>query len=270
MNCSGCSPIAPIQDQGWLLVTESEPPQSAAELTDSVAFKPLFARLKHQNLVRLIMEEQFTSHMQPIFETSTGKVFGYEFLPRASEASSPLKPFELFSIAQQTGLHSFLDRAARISAIQTSALHLPKGIKRFVNFLPSSIYNPNYCLTHTFAAIEQLALDPKDFVFEVVETEKIADVKHLKDIFAVYREHGVKVALDDVGSGFATLDVLSQLTPDYVKIDRGLTDHCDEDGRKQGIIQEIIRRADSFGAVVLAEGMSAEKNGIIVRPQAWI
>lgn len=317
MSCSGCSPIAPIQDQGWLLVqstepsvmeklqetstslmlmqekqdsrlsfrydskeqlleslnalqaaiseqeqeliklriTESERPQRNADLTDAVSFKPFFARMKHQNLVRIILDGQFTSYMQPIFDTPTGKIFGYEFLLRASESGPSFKPFELFSIAQQTGLHSFLDRSARISAIQTSAMHLPKGYKRFVNFLPSSIYNPNYCLTHTFAAIENYSLDPQDFVFEVVETEKIADIKHLQSIFEVYRQHGVKVALDDVGSGFSTLDVLSALKPDYVKIDRGLTDHCDEDSEKQQKINEIIRRAASFGGVVLAEGM---------------
>lgn len=319
MSCSGCSPIAPIQDQGWLLVqstepsiteklqessaslmimqekkdsnsrlsfrydskeqlleslsalqtaisekeqeliklriTESERPQGTAELSDAVSFKQFFARMKHQNLVRIILDGQFTSHMQPIFDTATGKIFGYEFLLRASEYGPSFKPFELFSVAQQTGLHSFLDRSARILAIQTSAQHLPTGFKRFVNFLPSSIYNPNYCLTHTFEAIERFSLDPRDFVFEVVETEKIADIAHLQNIFAVYRQHGVKVALDDVGSGFSTLDVLSALKPDYVKIDRGLTDHCDEDVEKQRKIHEIIRLAGSFGGVVLAEGM---------------
>ncbi|MBP1157120.1 MULTISPECIES: EAL domain-containing protein [unclassified Paenibacillus] len=317
MSCSGCSRVAPIQDQGWLLVqstepsiaeklqetstslmimqekkdlrlsfrydskeqlleslsalqaaisekeqelvklriTESERPQDTAELSDAVSFKQFFARMKHQDVVRIILDGQFTSHMQPIFETATGKIFGYEFLLRASEDGPLFKPFDLFTVAQQTGLHSFLDRSARISAIQTSAQYLPTGYKRFVNFLPSSIYNPNYCLTHTFAAIERLSLDPQDFVFEVVETEKIADITHLQNIFAVYRQHGVKVALDDVGSGFATLGVLSALRPDYVKIDRGLTDHCDEDVEKQQKIHEIIRRAGSFGGVVLAEGM---------------
>jgi EAL domain-containing protein (putative c-di-GMP-specific phosphodiesterase class I) len=136
--------------------------------------------------------------MQPIIDLHTRQTFAYEFVLRPARDHAPFSPYELFQAAQETGLHSFLDRQARISAIETSALHLPNGIKRFINFLPSSIYNPNYCLSHTFHAIERLRLDPSDFVFEVVETERIKDINHLQSIFQVYKKEGMKVALDDV------------------------------------------------------------------------
>ncbi|SFL69276.1 EAL domain, c-di-GMP-specific phosphodiesterase class I (or its enzymatically inactive variant) [Paenibacillus sp. 1_12] len=228
------------------------------------ASKPLrlsqfFARIKHHTVVSMMTEGLFSSHMQPIVDIQSQQVIGYEFLLRPAEGQARFNPFELFTVAQQTGLHSFLDRAARISAIETSALHLPHGVKRFVNFLPSSIYNPNYCLSHTFKAIENNRLDPQDFVFEVVETERIEDIGHLKKIFAVYQEHGMKVALDDVGSGFATLEVLPELMPDYVKIDRGLIDMCDSDDIKQRKISDIISCAHQIGAIVLAEGMERKE-----------
>ncbi|MGF7033059.1 EAL domain-containing protein (putative c-di-GMP-specific phosphodiesterase class I) [Paenibacillus mucilaginosus] len=221
----------------------------------AVSLNHFFARLENHGLVRLIMKADFTSHMQPIVEMETGEVFAYEFLLRAAEDGPSFQPYQLFRTAQATGLHSFLDRAARISAIEVSARHLSPGTKRFVNFLPSSIYNPNYCLSHTFAAIDRCSLDPADFVFEVVETERIEDIAHLRSIFKVYREHGMKVALDDVGSGFPTLEVLTALQPDFVKIDRGLVNRCDQDEGKQERIREILERAASFGASVLTEGM---------------
>ncbi|MFD1773742.1 EAL domain-containing protein [Paenibacillus rhizophilus] len=158
-------------------------------------------------------------------------------------------------MARRSGLHSFLDRAARISAIGSSARHLPEGIKRFVNFLPSSIYNPNYCLTNTFQTIQQQGLRPEDFVFEVVETEKIRDIDHLAAIFSKYREHGVNVALDDVGSGYSTVEFMLRLQPDYVKIDRGLISMCDQDPHKQTGIKEVVEKAGRFGGKVLAEGI---------------
>ncbi|NHN35367.1 EAL domain-containing protein [Paenibacillus agricola] len=239
-----------IDESNWSLA----PTKSKA-----VALPQFFARMKHHNLVTMMTNGQFTSHMQPIIDMQSQRVFGYEFLLRPSAGQAAFNPFELFSVAQQTGLHSFLDRAARISAIQTSALHLPQGIKRFVNFLPSSIYNPNYCLSHTFKAIEDNKLDPRDFVFEVVETERIEDIGHLKKIFAIYQKQGMQVALDDVGTGFATLEVLPELAPDFVKIDRGLIDNCDQDENKQQQIIRIIEISHSFGATVLAEGMERKE-----------
>lgn len=92
-------------------------------------------------------------------------------------------------------------------------------------------------------------------MFEVVETEKIRDIDHLATIFSEYREHGVHVALDDVGSGYATLEVMSRLQPDYVKIDRGLISMCDQEPHKQTSIKEVVEKAGRFGGKVLAEGI---------------
>ncbi|WP_379128111.1 EAL domain-containing protein [Paenibacillus sp. sgz500958] len=229
-----------------------------------VTLPQLSLQLSNRNLIDIIMNAEFTSHMQPIVDASES-IVGFEFLLRPKPMGSYFQPFELFEIARQTGFHSFLDRAARISAIESSARFLPKGIKRFINFLPSSIYNPQYCLTHTFAAIHKLAQDPADFVFEVVETENISNIAHLESIFAEYRNHGISVALDDVGSGYSTLEVMSRLKPDYVKIDRSLISYCDEDVLKQGKIGEIMQRAGQFGGKVLAEGIERREEFVFCR-----
>lgn len=217
------------------------------------------SRLEHYDLVDIIHKNKFMSHMQPILRADGSGVYGYEFLLRPIENEVNFSPYELFRVAQETGFHSFLDRAARVSAIEAGARYLPQGVKRFVNFLPSSIYNPNYCLTHTLKSIRDLKQDPADFVFEVVETEEIVDVEHLLAIFGVYKQSGSKVALDDVGAGHATLDVLTRLKPDYVKIDRGLVSFSDmyDDRRRQ--LEQIVEISRSFGAVVLAEGLEREE-----------
>ncbi|MFD2882276.1 EAL domain-containing protein [Paenibacillus rhizoplanae] len=178
---------------------------------------------------------------------------------------SYFQPYELFEIARRTGFHSFLDRAARISAIETSSKLLPQGIKRFINFLPSSIYNPKYCLTHTFEAIRRLDQSPEDYVFEVVETEQISDIPHLHAIFAEYRQQGIRVALDDVGAGYSTLELMSSLQPDYVKVDRSLISFCDRDEEKQRMLREIISRAGQFGASLLAEGIERREEFLVCR-----
>lgn len=214
----------------------------------------LEARFANMNLVELIANREFCSYMQPIVDEQE-RIAGFEMLLRPKPGGTEFKPYELFEIAHQTGFHTFLDRAARISAIESGARHLPAGIKRFINFLPSSIYNPKHCLTHTFATIDRLGQKPEDYVFEVVETEKIDDIDHLNRIFAEYRRQGVQVALDDVGAGYSTVELMSRLEPDYVKIDRSLVTDCDTDGGKQEKIASIVAKARAFGGTVLAEGI---------------
>ncbi|MFB5678259.1 EAL domain-containing protein [Paenibacillus terreus] len=212
------------------------------------------SRVENSEMVHLILQRCFMSYMQPIVNLDT-RIIGYEFLLRPLPDVRPFSPIELFKVARKTGLLSFLDNAARISAVETSARWLPKGIKRFINFLPSSINDSHYCLSRTFDAIDRLALNPEDFVFEVVETERLDDMKVIQHIFDEYRSRGMSVALDDLGAGYSTLEAMNRLQPDYVKIDRAIIDGCHKDADKQRQISQIVESAGRFAGQVLAEGI---------------
>jgi len=99
----------------------------------------------------------------------------------------------------------------------------------------------------------------QDVKSEVVESEKIDDIAHLQKVLSTYKREGMKVALDDVGSGFATLEVLKNLNPDYVKIDRHYIDHCDRDSLKQSFLSDVIHIAKELGITVLAEGIERQE-----------
>ncbi|GAA0134805.1 hypothetical protein YSY43_16450 [Paenibacillus sp. YSY-4.3] len=217
------------------------------------------SRVKNNDVLGVIVDKLFENHIQPIVNAEE-KVIGYEFLLRPASERRPFSPLELFAAARESGLHSLLDQAARLSAIETSARHLPLGIKRFINFLPSSIEHPCQCLNDTFKTIEQLALDTRDFVFEVVETERIRHIAHLQYIFTVCRGRGISMALDDVGAGFSLVEEMVRLQPDYVKIDRSIVNGCRNDAYKQRQIKDIIQRAMDFGGKVLVEGVERRED----------
>lgn len=217
------------------------------------------SRMKRRRIINIIVNKCFESHMQPIVNTFE-ETIGYEFLLRPSLSKDHFRPSDLFAVARETGLQSQLDQAARLTAIETSARHLPHGIKRFINFLPSSIENPNQCLNQTFTALEKMSLDPRDFVFEVVETERITHMSHLKSIFKVCRNMGISMALDDVGSGYSTIEEMNTLRPDYIKIDRSLVNGCSRNLFKQEQIKLIIQEAYAFGGKVLAEGVEQRED----------
>lgn len=238
-----------------------EEPTAAAERNESdgwVQAARLLTGFGSHRVVDYIANRRFSSYMQPIVQLS-GTPIGYEMLLRPLPEQPPFRPSELFEAAREAGLHSFLDREARNSAIRVASRQLPAGVKKFINFLPSSIYRPDQCLQQTFERIIMSGMDPADFVFEVVETERLDDVKHLNKVFAAYRNMGIRLAMDDLGDEFATIEAMEQLQPDYIKLDRKWVTGCDADADKQRRIEDVLERASRFHGVVLAEGVEREE-----------
>jgi EAL domain-containing protein (putative c-di-GMP-specific phosphodiesterase class I) len=225
----------------------------------SISLTSLLARVRDRETVDLINYGRLVSYLQPIVSLKNGvHLYGYESLLR-TEAPQQVSPGKLFSTAHETGLLSLLDKRAREAAIKSKKEKIPAGIKSFINFLPSTIYNPEYCLRHTFNLVNQYQIDPDELVFEVVESEKIADIDHLKKVLNTYKRQGMKVALDDVGAGFSTLEVLEMLNPDYVKIDRQYINRCDQDTANQEFLARVIELAEKLGITVLAEGIERKE-----------
>jgi EAL domain-containing protein (putative c-di-GMP-specific phosphodiesterase class I) len=222
-----------------------------------IALSELFGEVGGRSVSDYILYRLFTTYLQPIVQPS-GNIVGYEFLLRPLPEQPPFRPAELFRTARRIGQHAYLDRAARHSAIRLGASHLPSGMKRFVNFLPSSLHQPAACLKGTFDTIKESGTDPRDYVFEVMESEPLDDPR-LKSVFDAYRNEGVNLALDDVGAGFATLDIVDRLQPDYVKMDRRWVSHCDADPEKQRYIDRLLERVSRFHGVVLAEGVERQE-----------
>ncbi|MBO9596858.1 MAG: EAL domain-containing protein [Cohnella sp.] len=234
--------------------------QIADTLDPQPEWKPLpelFGEVGGRSVAEMILHRLFTTYMQPIVQ-SGGSIEGYEFLLRPLPELAPFRPANLFETARRSGQHAFLDRAARRSAIRLGASHLSPGTKRFINFLPSSLHEPDECLRGTFDFIRESGTSAQDYVFEVMETERLDDPA-LGYVFDVARSQGVQLALDDVGSGFATLHTVDRLKPDYVKMDRRWVSGCDADEAKQRYIDDLLHRVAKFGGTVLAEGVEREE-----------
>ncbi|WP_246943964.1 EAL domain-containing protein [Bacillus pinisoli] len=229
--------------------------QQQARFPQMLPFAEIYSRVKQPKLFHVIKESYFTNHIQPIISLKDDKIVGYEFLLRSSHPEFPFTPYELFTFSQSAGLQAMLDGNARKQAIKYGSENLTKGMLRFINFLPSSIYNPKHCLQSTFENIEKYNVDPSDLVFEVVETEKIHDVSHLQAIFEAYKHEGINVALDDIGAGYSTIELLEELRPNYAKIDRELISFCDQSTDKLDRLKRIIEVAKAYDIKTLAEGI---------------
>ncbi len=248
------------QDREQGFVSEE---QQQTNIDGWFALSELFGEVGGRSISDYILHRMFTTYLQPVVQPN-GNIVGYEFLLRPLPEQMPFRPAELFETARKTGQHSFLDREARHSAIRLGASHLQAGTKRFINFLPSSLHQPDICLKCTFDLIRETGTDPRDYVFEVMETEPLDDPR-LATVFDVYRQEGVRLALDDVGSGFATLDTVDRLQPDYVKMDRRWVSQCDRDTKKQRYINDLLEHVSRFHGVVLAEGVERQEEWNFLR-----
>eukprot|EP01093_Parvamoeba_rugata_P019176 TRINITY_DN846_c0_g1_i2.p1 TRINITY_DN846_c0_g1~~TRINITY_DN846_c0_g1_i2.p1 ORF type:complete len:376 (-),score=53.22 TRINITY_DN846_c0_g1_i2:596-1723(-) len=222
----------------------------------------LVNRYKSKWLIESVAEERFETWFQPIVkigkDIGSYTTFAHEGLFRIRDDKGTIVPPNLaFSLAEQSDLLFSLDLVARRSAVECAAKARLRG-KLFINFNPSSIYDPAYCLRATAASINEIGLKPEDVVFEITETHKATDLNHLKGILAFYRNAGFQVALDDIGSGWSGLNLLHSLRPDYVKIDMELVRDIHIDVYKQNIVTNLINIARTNGIAVIAEGVENE------------
>ncbi len=125
----------------------------------------------------------------------------------------------------------------------------------FINFNPTAIYQPDFCLKTILAAITKADLSPERVVFEVVESDEIHDTDHLLHLLSFYRERGFKVALDDLGAGFSSLNLLTKMRPDFIKLDRELVRDVDKDPYKATITANLLAMARTLPVATIAEGI---------------
>ena len=216
----------------------------------------ILSRVRGAWLQKILREERTTVHFQPIVAVrNPGEAFAHECLLRGvGEDGEIVGPGPMFGAARDAGLLFNLDRAARMKAIREAAAHGTEG-NVFINFNPTSVYDPVYCLRSTMEAVEDSGFPPEKIVFEVTESDEVRDSSHLKNILDFYRKSGFRVALDDLGSGYASLNQMAQLRPDFVKLDIGLVRDVDHDPYKASIAQKLIELAHGLGVIVVAEGV---------------
>jgi EAL domain-containing protein (putative c-di-GMP-specific phosphodiesterase class I) len=216
----------------------------------------LLAHFTGRWLIEMLAERRLVTHFQPIVQTDDPEqVFGYECLLRGvDETGSLVSPGRLFETARNAKLLYHLDRGARLQHIAAARRHgLTTAV--FINFNPTSIYDPEFCLKSTVAAIQNSELRPENIVFEVVESDRLADTARLPEILAYYRRAGFRVALDDVGAGYSSLNLLGVLRPDFIKLDMDLIRGIDSDAYKGQIVCKLIELAHNLEIQVIAEGV---------------
>ncbi len=181
---------------------------------------------------------------QPIVDLQTAQVFAYEALLRSTSPAFT-GPLPMLEAALQSGCISELGRAAR----QLSVDNCPNW-PLFLNIHPNE-FN------------DGLLVQPNDPIFwhthpvhvEITESVPLSHFELCHSVLAEMRGKGVKLAIDDLGAGYSNLKYIADLSPDIVKIDRGLVSTIDKGSRHLQLVRHIVDLCAGMGAKVVAEGI---------------
>lgn len=186
--------------------------------------------------------------LQPIVRAEDGSVFGYEALLRSSEPSMP-GPAEVLDAAERLGLLSRLGRVVRERAAAPLRGH---SAALFVNLHPEDLLDPDLC-----ASSSALAEIADRVVLEVTERASLENVGDLRLHVRELRELGFRIAIDDLGAGYAGLTSFALLEPDIVKLDMGLVRGVDQNPVKRKLVTSMTRLCKEMGLLVVAEGVES-------------
>jgi EAL domain-containing protein (putative c-di-GMP-specific phosphodiesterase class I)/DNA-binding NarL/FixJ family response regulator len=228
--------LADLIDATDLIVTALRPAIEHAETTNAAIV----------SLRRLIARRRFTIHLQPIVRLDSGKVVGVEALTRFAD---DVRPDVRFSEAARLGLGLALERATLAAAIEAAAA-LPADVALSVNISPD-------VLQHEKELPQIIARAKRPMLVELTEHERIDDYEAVRAAFARLGP-GVRLAVDDAGSGYASLRHILSLQPAYVKLDIEWVRGIDADPIRRSLVSGLAYFATETGCELIAEGIETE------------
>jgi len=192
---------------------------------------------------------------QPAFELGSGELVAYEALARFPD--EPTRPTAAwFAVADELGIGVELELAA-VEAALAQLDNLPAGVLLSLNISPAAAIAPEFA--------DLVAPVAERLVIELTEHTSIDDYGPLGTVLARLRARGAKLAVDDVGAGYASLRHILHLAPDIVKLDLSLTRDIDSDSSRRALTSALVDFAYGMGATMAAEGIESEGEFALLR-----
>ena len=192
---------------------------------------------------------------QPVVRLSDGLVIGYEALARMPGASTIRRPHDWFALAETVGLRVDLEMACWAAVALVGPP--PDDAMLFVNTSPVTLMDRR---------LEVLRPSlPERLVLELTEQDAFSDYELLKTRLESWSNGGVRLAIDDTGAGYSSLQHVLELAPEFLKLDRSLIENIDLERSRRALVWSLVAFAREVGATVIAEGVERREELDVLR-----
>ncbi len=213
---------------------------------------------RHAELKRIIREEQIETLFQPILDLRDETIIGYEAFSRGPRDSMFETPSILFEYSRELGMAGELDLLCQRTALQR-ARRLTAGNKLFLNALAASLLDPGFREGLLGDLPADFPIAREDIVLEIADRESVQDCESFGTEVTDLRTRGFRVSIDDVGKGASSFESISEVKPDFIKVDTSLIRNIDKNLIKQDVLKSLCHVASAIGAVVVAEGIETRQ-----------
>ncbi|MCX8164021.1 MAG: GGDEF domain-containing protein [Aquificaceae bacterium] len=199
-------------------------------------------------------------YYQPIVDLRNGRPLGFEALSRFKIGEAPIGPLRAFQMASDFDVVGELDTLCR----EVALMHFPKDVSGyiFLNVFPSYLTSESFGKRKTLELVKSFGLEPISVVLELTEVERVQDVDLLKKALNYYKSLGFLVGIDDVGTGYNSLQMLLELEGllDFVKLPKELVNGFARSKIKYQLLKVLTEVSLNIGAKPIYEGVEQEED----------
>lgn len=215
---------------------------------------------KQKELEALMQKERFHTVFQPILSLEKGSTIGFEVLNRPE--NSPYFPnteqfydyvsssSEVFMVERYLRNLSFERFSEQIKTAQGHKDHLI-----FLNIQSQVLAAPSYQSGITLELLAKHKISPYQIVLELTEKEAVLNKEPFEVAIEHYRKQGFRIAVDDAGTGYNSLQTLVSVKPEFIKIDKSLIRNIDKHLEKQQLVELLLEFALQSDTTIIAEGI---------------
>lgn len=207
----------------------------------------------------IIRKKLIKTVFQPILSLRDGSVLGHEALSRITVKTNIENTEMLFKVAECRNRLWELELLCRTTALETAFRFVdhPYNRKLFINVNPNIMYDETFMKGFTKSFLEQYKIIPENIIFEITEQYVIKDFELFSKTLEHYKSQSFKIAIDDAGSGYSGLNLISEIKPDFIKLDMNLIRDLNNDSLRFALVKGMVEVSKVSNIQLIAEGIES-------------
>jgi diguanylate cyclase (GGDEF)-like protein/PAS domain S-box-containing protein len=262
VDAPGSRPEQIVRDADSAMYRAKELGRDRYEVFDAPLRARAVRRLELEHALRRAVDrDELRVFFQPEVDLTTGTVVGCEALVRWQRPEHGLvMPADFIPLAEETGVIDEIGAWVLLEACRTAVSWPRRGDEATrvrVNLAARQLARSDL-VSYVELVLTETGLTPDALCLEITETALVDETGHARDVLERLAMLGVRIAVDDFGTGWSSLGYLKRLPVDELKIDRSFVDGLGSDAEDTAIVTAVVNMAQALGLAVVAEGVETE------------